>query len=120
MVGTAAALFLGTVGAQAGPEGEPRPHGGATAAAVAALSDGDTAAALEVFPAGFEPAMHYRPVTEDGILVDPLGAARPPSPCRSSSKHPAVNTISATTCCDTPGRWDTNRVRRRGAAWTPG
>ncbi|MGX7731147.1 hypothetical protein ACWPOB_18035 [Rhodococcus sp. 2H158] len=80
MVGTAAALCLGTVWAQAGPEGQPRPHGGPTAATVAALSDGDTAAALEAFPTGFEPAMHYRPVTEDGILVDPLGGCSSPVP----------------------------------------
>ncbi|NGP06905.1 hypothetical protein G6038_15730 [Rhodococcus sp. 14C212] len=47
---------------------------------MAALSDGDTAAALEAFPDGFEPAMHYRPVTEDGILVDPLGDCSSPVP----------------------------------------
>lgn len=118
LLGTAAALCLGTAWAQPAPPAQPDP--GAVIATVAALSEGDTGAALDAFPDGFEPAMHYRPVTEDGILVDPLGGCSSPSPCRTSSKRPAGSTISDTTCCGTRGRRDTNRVRRRGAAWTPG
>ncbi|MCZ1072178.1 hypothetical protein [Rhodococcus sp. A5(2022)] len=78
LLGTAAALCLGTAWAQPAPPAQPDP--GAVIATVAALSEGDTGAALDAFPDGFEPAMHYRPVTEDGILVDPLGGCSSPVP----------------------------------------